>query len=384
MVKVAFLINSMAGGGAERVVSLLLNNLSRDNKEFFLIVLEDKFYYDIPYDVKVLKLSKNLKINSQKFLALFSGARFLKKIVQENNIDIVVSFLGRSNYINIMAKSAGHKAYISERVNPSQMHSFGWAGIINKIFTKRLYKKADLIFTNSLGTKNSLNEDFGVDLDRIKVIYNPIDIEKIQNLCHNSLEPEYQEIFKHPVIINIGRLTKQKGQEYLIRAFKQIREREGNGGLTPAILRGSDPRQAKLVILGEGELENDLKNLTKKLGLENDIFFLGWQDNPFKFLSRAKVFVLSSLWEGLPNTLIEALACGCPAVSTDCPSGPNEIIENGKSGILVTLKDEKALAQAMIKILSDSSFSQELIKNGKKRAEDFSLKNIINQYERII
>ena len=131
-------------------------------------------------------------------------------------------------------------------------------------------------------------------------------------------------------------------------------------------------------------MEKDLRDLAKKLGLENDIFFLGWQKNPFKFLSRAKVFVLSSLWEGLPNTLIEALACGCPAVSTDCPSGPNEIIENGKSGILVTLKDEKALAQAMIKILSDSSFSQELIKNGKKRAEDFSLKNIINQYERII
>jgi len=374
----------MAGGGAERVVSILLNNLSRENREFFLIVLEDKFYYDLPYDVKVFKLFKNLESNSQKFLVLFSGARFLKKIVQENNIDIVVSFLGRSNYINIMAKSAGHKAYISERVDPSQMHSFGGTGIINKIFTKRLYKKADLIFTNSLGTKESLSRDFGVDSNKIKVIYNLIDLEKIQNLCHNNLEPEYQEIFKHPVIINIGRLTKQKGQEYLIRAFKQIREREGNGGLTPASLRGSDPRQAKLVILGEGELEKDLKNLTEKLGLENDVFFLGWQKNPFRFLSRAKVFVLSSLWEGLPNTLIEALACGCPAVSTDCPSGPNEIIDNEKNGFLIPVKDEKALSQAIIKILRNPDLANQFSRGGEKKARDFSIENIINQYERII
>ncbi|MDP2910243.1 MAG: glycosyltransferase, partial [bacterium] len=325
------------------------------------IVLEDKFYYQIPENVKIIKLNSK-----------FFGFSKLKRIIKENQIDLVFSFLGRSNYTNILAKLFGssHRTYISERVNPSEMHSFGAAGIINKILTKILYKKADLIFCNSSGIRNSLNKDFDIPLDKIKVIYNPIDLEKIQNLCQNNLEPEYQEIFKQPVIINIGRLTKQKGQEYLIRAFKEIR-------LGPTSTE-------KLVILGEGESEKNLKDLTKKLGLENDVFFLGWQKNPFKFLSRARVFVLSSLWEGLPNTLIEALVCGCPAISTDCPSGPNEIIENGKSGILVTLKDEKALAQAMIKILSDSFFSQELIKNGKKRAEDFSLKNIINQYERII
>jgi len=136
--------------------------------------------------------------------------------------------------------------------------------------------------------------------------------------------------------------------------------------------------------LGEGELENELRELTKSLGLKNDVFFLGWQKNPFKFLARAKVFVLSSLWEGLPNTLIEALACGVPAVSTDCSSGPNEIIENNKTGILVPVKNEQTLAQAIVKLLNNPSFSQELAQKGKNRAEDFSVRNIINQYERII
>ena len=131
-------------------------------------------------------------------------------------------------------------------------------------------------------------------------------------------------------------------------------------------------------------MERDLKKLVKRLDLASDVFFLDWQRNPFKFLAKAKVFVLSSLWEGLPNTLIEALACGTPAVSTSCPSGPDEIIENGKSGLLVPPKDEKALAQAMIKILNNPSFGRDLAINGKKRAEDFSVKNIIYQYERII
>src|SRR4030043_546601 len=379
MDKIAFFINNMAGGGAERVVSVLLKNLSRKNREFFLIVLEDKFYYQIPNDVKIIRLK-----------ARFFGFLKLKKIIKENKIDLVFSFLGRSNYTNILAKLFGsnHRIYINERINPSKMHlGINPKAILNRFLIRRLYKKADLIFTNSLGTKNSLNKDFGVDSNRIKVIYNPIDIEKIQNLCHNSLEPEYQEIFENPVIINIGRLTKQKGQEYLIRAFKNIITCRTRRGPTS----DHDPRSdlgsaesAKLGILGEGELEKDLRDLAKKLGLENDIFFFGWQKNPFKFLSRAKVFVLSSLWEGLPNTLIEALACGCPAISTDCPSGPNEIIETDRSGILLPVKDERALAQAIIKILSNPSFSQELIKNGKKRAEDFSVKNIINQYERII
>lgn len=361
MAKVAFLINSMAGGGAERVVSILLKNLSRENRELFLIVLEDKFYYQIPQDVKVIKLNSS-----------FFGFLKLKKIIRKNQINLVFSFLGRSNYTNILAKLFGsrHQTYISERINPSEMHrAKNLKAILNTILLKRLYKKADLIFSNSLGIKNSLNQDFNLPLDKIKVIYNPIDLEKIRNLCQDDLEPKYQEIFKNLVIINIARLTKQKGQEYLIRAFKIVADQ----------IQG-----VKLLILGEGELEKNLKNLVKKLGLENDVLFLGWQKNPFKFLAKAKVFALSSLWEGFPNTLIEALACGTPVISTDCPSGPNEIIENAKSGLLVPVKDEKALSQAMIRILEYPITANYFSKQGKEKANDFSIERIIKQYERII
>lgn len=357
-VKIGFLINSMAGGGAERVVSVLLKNLSRENRKFYLILLQDKIYYDIPKDVEIIKL------NSKYF-----GALKLKKVVKDNQIDTVISFLGRSNYTNILARSAGHKVYISERVNPSQMHAKGLSGLINRMLVKKLYKKADLVFTNSLGTRNSLDQDFGIEADRIKVIYNPIDLEKIKDFCQNSIEPEYEELFKHPVVINVSRLNRQKGQDNLIRAFKRVKE---------------DIPEAKLVILGEGELKRKLKRLAKRLGLKDDVLFLGWQKNPFKFIKKSKVFVLSSLWEGLPNTLIEAMACGAFVISTDCPSGPDEIINNNESGVLVPLQDEKALAVAIIKVLRNPVFAERISVEAVKRSQDFSVKKIIDQYEKLI
>jgi len=358
MAKVAFLINSMDGGGAERVVSVLLKNLSRKDRELFLIVLEDKFNYDIPKDIKVIKL------NSKYF-----GWRKLKSVVEENKINTVISFLGRSNYTNVLARSAGHKVYISERINPSQIHKKGLSGFINRTLIKNLYPKANLIFSNSLGGRNSLNQDFGISLDKIKVIYNPIDIEKIGNLCLNDLS-EYQSIFNQPVIINVGSLNKYKNQAFLIKAFKRV--------LT------QDKIKAKLLILGKGKLKGSLERLVRKLDLEKEVIFLGWQKNPFRFLSKSKVFVLSSITEGFPNVLIEAMACGIPAISTDCPSGPDEVIDNNENGILVPLKDGKALSYAISKILKDPTFAQKISENGKKRVQEFSVNNIIEQYEELI
>jgi len=361
MKKVAFLINSMAGGGAERVVSVLLKNLSREGRQFYLILLQDKIYYDIPEDIEIIKLNSK-----------FFGWLKLGKIIKENNIDKVISFLGRSNYTNIFAKKTGHKVCISERINPSPMHTFsvtGINGLINRYLVKKLYKKVDSIFTNSLGTMNSLNQDFGIDRNKIKVVYNPLDLGKIKNSCQDDLELEYKEIFKNPVIINVGRLTKQKGQDDLIRSFKIIKK---------------EIPESKLVILGEGELKRKLKRLVKKLGLEENVFFLGWQKNPFKFISQSKVFVLSSLWEGLPNTLMEAMACGTPVVSTDCPSGPDEIIDNNENGILVPLNDQKALMSAITRILKNPAFAKEISQNAKKKVENFSVQKIISQYEKIV
>ena len=357
MKKVAFLINSMAGGGSERVVSILLKNLSRENKQFFLILLEDKICYNIPKDVKIIKLNSR-----------FLGFLKLKRIIKENKIDTVISFLERSNYINILAKKfgAGHKTYIGERCNASEYYSDkSLKSFIALFLIRKLYKKADLIIVNSYGIKDMLVKDFKLSEKKIKTIYNPVDIQEISELAKIPLNN--QEIFRYPVIITVGRLIKEKGHKCLINAFKQVQEQIS---------------EAKLVILGEGGLEKDLKELAKELKLE--VCFLGFQKNPFKFLARSEVFVLSSLTEGFPNSLVEAMACSIPVISTDCPSGPNEIIQDQENGILIPVNDEKILAESILKILKNQSLADKLSVNGRRKVEDFSVKNIIDQYEIII
>lgn len=376
--KICFIINSMVRGGAERVMSVLLKNLSRRGREIFLIILEDRPKcripeYEIPQDVKAIKIFSSLSGDWKKLFAVFWGLFKLRKIIKENKFDLTVSFLERSNYINILARNSrfNHKVYINERINPSAFYQGrGLKSKINSFLIKKLYKKADLIIANSLGVKKSLVEDFSIDRDKIKVIYNPLDIEKIDFLSREPLEPEYQKIFSRPVIINVGSLNEKKGQHHLIRAFAKV-----CGGRASA--------NFKLVILGQGELEEKLKKLVRDLGLEKDVFFLGWQKNPFKFVSRAKVFVLSSLTEGFPNVLTEAMACGTPVVSFDCPSGPNEIIKQGESGLLVSAANEESLARAIIEVLDNPCLAEKLSRQGRQRAQYFSVKNLINKYEEI-
>jgi len=367
--KICFLINSMAGGGAEKVVSILLENLPRRNRDFLLIVLEDKFSYKIPSDIEVIKLSSNLDNSFKKFFGIFSGTIKLRKIIKKHKIDVVMSFLERSNYINVLAKAlfSTHKAYINERSNPSEYYADkSLRSFFNLFLIKKLYKKSDLIIVNSLGIMDTLIKKFSLKEERIKVIHNPIDTRKIQYLSQIPLDKNYQEMFSSIVIITVGRLIKEKGHKHLIRAFKQVKTRI---------------KEVKLLILGEGEMEENLRGLSKELEIENDVLFLGWQKNPFKFLKRADIFVLSSLTEGLPNALIEAMACGLPVVSSDCLSGPNEILENGKNGILVPVGDEKALAGAVLKLLNNPNLRQEFSTLAEKRSKDFSVKNIIVEYE---
>ena len=160
-------------------------------------------------------------------------------------------------------------------------------------------------------------------------------------------------------------MTHAKGYPCLIRAYHLI----------------SKKITSDLVILGIGEEEERLRVLTRELGIEERVEFLGFQENPYKFMKNASLFVLSSLWESFALVIVEAMACGVPVISTDCPSGPGEIITPGENGMLVSPADEKALAEAMLKLLEDESLRRKFSCEGKKRAEDFRIEKILPQYE---
>jgi len=206
-------------------------------------------------------------------------------------------------------------------------------------FLMRLfYPWADKVVAVSKGVADDLVRITRLPKDKIQVIYNPVVTSEFFIKAEEPLDHPWFKPGEPPVILGVGRLTEAKDFPTLIRAFTLVRKE----------------RPARLMILGEGEDRPKLDALVKELGLEKDVALPGFVENPYKYMKRAAVFVLSSKWEGLPTVLIEAMALGTPVVSTACPSGPSEILEGGKWGRLVPVGDVEALAKAIVEALSTS------------------------------
>lgn len=374
MKKIIFLIPTLSIGGGERVVSELSLNLP-ESIDKIIVLFKKEISYSYKGKIVSLDISISSKNSFLKIYYYFLGLLRFRKIVKVEKPDYVISFGHIANIINILS---GSRSLV--RVDNFYSSScYGFGGNIYKFLIKFLFNKANIIVNVSKESAQDLIKNFGVKKEKIKVIYNPLNVKEIEKLAKEPLEKKYQEIFKNPVIINMGRLNRQKGQRHLIEAFKNIK---------------SEIKDIKLVILGKGELEDSLKDLCEKLGLKDDVYFLGWQNNPFKFLSKSKLFILSSLWEGLPYVLLEAMACRLPIVSFDCKSGPREIlapnadfsyqaenIEYAEYGILVEKENKELLSQAAIKLLLDENLLKKYKAKSKERALDFDIKKIIKEWE---
>jgi Glycosyltransferase len=397
-VKLYFLINSLAGGGAEKVAIILSEHLPIS--AFILLERDVKYKTDKPIFFLSNHSTKTNPII--KTLSIPIYAYKLSNFIEKNSL--VVSFLERANFVSVISKLfKKHRAIISVHIDQQTGH----VGLrkLNKLLVRILYPKADLIIAVSYGVKQSLI-NLGIEEEKIKVIHNPYPIDKIRELAKESLG-SYEEIFKHPVLITAGRLTKQKGQWYLLRVFKALKEKH---------------KDLKLVILGEGELKEYLVGLSKELRLKTyvwdkdelsesfDVYFLGFQKNPFKFMARSKLFVFPSLWEGFGNVLVEAMACGVPVVSSDCRSGPREILapntdfnyqaqkpEFAEYGVLMpvfevkykTAKEpleEKEImwVETIDKLLEDEGLRKNYSEKAKQRAEDFSIEKILIKWRNIL
>lgn len=368
---ILFLAISMNKGGAERVISILLKHLaSNKNLKVYLIMMEKGIAYDLPSNIEPIILLDKEKSGIRKFLELPFVALKIARFAKKNQIDTIVSFLYRPNYINVMSKFFGFKgnSIINIRSTTSRYLNEGFLGKVNLFLIRNLFNKADLIISNSIGVKKDLNNLMNIRTKHLS-IPNPIDITKVKEL-ENSNQGITKQIDENVnYIISVGRLIPLKRNKDLLLAFSHIHEQLDN---------------TKLLLLGDGELKEDLIQYTKELNIVDNVIILGNVDNPFYYLKRSKLFVMTSELEGFPNVLIEAMACGIPVISSNCKSGPAEILKNSKYGLLFDVGDIHSLSEKILKVMRDNELQIKLQRLSHQRALDYDVDKIIKRFEKEI
>ena len=374
--KLGIIIPSLSDGGAEKVAA----NLSIIYKELgykvYFILYENRVSFE--YEGEIINLNIQKKVGVGKIFNDFEIYSKIKKIKKEYKFDAVISHLPKTDLINCLTKQ--NEKVITTIHNNIDMDYPSYM----KKFLKYIIKKSDLIVSVSKVGREYLIDNYNAT--NIKTIYNPQLLKDIRERAEDEITEVSKDILNSEIIINVGRLNVQKGQWHLIRAFSEVLKSKPN---------------VKLLIIGRGELEIKLKLLVKGLGILNSVIFTGFNENPYKFLKAADLYVSTSIHEGLPMTYIEAMSLGIPIISTDCISGPREIIapdkfkcplnyeEMQEFGMLVSdfansknietleiSKQEKILAEKIKLILDEEPLKCYLSKQAEKRSKDFDSENI--------
>ncbi|MAX72040.1 MAG: glycosyltransferase [Flavobacteriaceae bacterium] len=367
---------TLGSGGAEKVISLLLKSLVKDYN-VYLVLFYNNIHFSIPEGVNVVFLSEKGP-ERPFYLKILDSIKFIFKyfkFVKRNNIIVSVSFLAFPNLINGIVSTLNKKVktIISERGFPSDNVSSKLSLYISKIFYPIFYNRCDKLFSNSIHINNDLKNNFGIKIP-MEVIYNPIEIPQktIEPTNLNSTEKRLE-------IITAGTLNTRKNQVMIIRSLLEI------------------PNNDKFTILGDGHLRAYLTEEIKSSKLENQVQLKGKVKNVNDFLLESNCFVLSSFTEGFPNALLEAMAIGLPCISTNCLSGPLELlnknndvdIKNGefviaKYGLLVNNDDHVGLSKALEFFRNNPEKRVEFGKLSLQRSKEYHLDTIYTKFNQFI
>ena len=371
--RISFLLFSFAAGGEERIASILARYL---NKEFDLhIVLFNRpIDFEIPRNVQLKILRSNYQRRIFRLITLPVVVWRYYIYIKRENIAISISFDTVPNYVNCLLKMGGWrgKILLREVTHASSRYPKNtWYGRIHRLLIKHLYHRADKIFVNAKRIADNLLKDFDI-ITPMELMHNPFDFQFLQQQKKAPIQPPDKYTFIH-----VANFRPQKNHDLLIDAFAKISHFD-----------------VQLWLLGKGALKNSIREKVENKGLGNQIHFFGFRPNVFQYMIAANCMVLSSDFEGLPNVLIEGLACGLPVVSTDCPSGPREVlapntdlknhitkkIELAEYGILTPINNVKLLANAMEIIMNDENLANKYRKKAPTRARDFDVEKIANHY----
>jgi glycosyltransferase involved in cell wall biosynthesis len=354
-----FIVRPTLGqGGADRVTVNLLQVLDRNLFDLSLVLMraEGEFLSDTPDDVKIYPLNAS---------SLWTTWLPLTRLLHAEKPDILFSTCSGANIPAVIAHRLSRRTgrlVLSER-NVLFHGKLSIKRIFVNLLKWVLYRWADQITAVSQGVKDDLITKLGISPERISVVYNPVVTEGIQRLAAEPVEhPWFQEGI--PIILGAGRLIFQKDFPTLIRAFVRVRAE----------------RHVRLAILGEGPLKNDLLALVRSRGLESDVWFAGFDKNPFKYMAKCTMFVLASKDEGLPGVLIQAMACGAPVISTDCHAGPSEIIRPDVDGFLVPVGDVASMAEKIRFLLDHPEIRQQMGDMARQSVQRFKVDVVLNNY----
>jgi glycosyltransferase involved in cell wall biosynthesis len=366
MMRIAILLPSLTTGGAERVMLNLSRGLADRGFDVDMVLARAEGAFLSSLDPRVHLVN----LNARRVLLAFPA---LTRYLRQAPPHAVLSSLPHLNLTSILARGwtlrqAQGDAGVKSRLVLVEHNDLALAsahGIRRweKIFPtmmRVLYPSADAVVAVSAGVADGLALHTHLRRDKITVIHNPIVTPEIAEKSAAALDHPWFAPGQSPVFVAAGRLTLQKDYPTLLRGFAELRQR----------------RDVRLIILGVGELHDELVAQAENMGIAADVEFAGFQENPFAFMRRAAAFVLSSAWEGFGNVLVEAMACGTQVISTDCPSGPAEILDGGKFGKLVPVGDASALAAAMEAAL-DHPLPKEML---RERAQVFSVDAALDRY----
>ena len=342
MEKIALVISSLSSGGGERVVATLSQEFAKNYD--VTIILFDGTNIDYAYGGKIIDLNCPEKPSFLgKTYNLLKRACKLKNTFRKHKFDHIFGFMESANYASILAS----------RQTIASLHiDYHFLNPIERCLVRYLYPLAKAVAPVSDDIATTLCQR--LSLDNVSRIYNPVPFEELETLAAEPLQ------HSRKFLIAVGRLTYQKHFDLMIDAFAESKAKEN----------------CDLIILGEGELRNDLEQQIKDLKLENKIHLPGRLKNPFKYMKNAEFMLLSSRAEGFPMVLIEALSLSCPAVATDCPTGPREIIQKGVNGLLIEMENKAALVSSIDTLFQNNDLRQTLAKQARDSVNHLAVENI--------
>lgn len=378
-----FVINSLGGGGAERVASRLSKEWS-ERYNLIVISLQSRTDTDYQFYGQIIDISDSFK-GLTWYNRIYRCSKRLDDLAEAYKPKTVVSFLQNSNMCVLWMKYKAKKV-VSVRNYLPRLHK-GFKLFMWNLLVRKFYKRANYVISVSETLNEEMIANYNLQRSRCKCIYNPYNISDIQTASKEALPNEYKAFFDGNIVIGtLGNLSISKGHFHLIRILNHLRDKINN---------------LRLVIIGADKgTKADLEKLTREYNLEDRVLFTGLQKNPHRILSKCDLYVFPSLFEGFPNALLEAMICELPVISSDCKTGPREILMPGSGqqyGLLFEddttewLDSQFSLSQSEIQCVS---YIEDLIANPKKRnkfsqlaqvrALDFNMENILKQWYEII